>query len=226
MCGRFVAASDPEGLMRLFMVDERIPRDWAPSWNVAPTASVLAVVEHERRRLLVGFRWGLVPAWAENPKAGSRMINARAETLTERPAYREAFTRRRCLIPADGFYEWQRLDDGTRQPFLLGAPDGQPLALAGLWATWRPPDGGEPLRTCTIVTTPATADLADLHDRMPLVLPADRWEPWLDRSLRDPARLDGLLAPPPPGLLARQPVGLAVNDVRNDSPRLVAPLLG
>jgi len=221
MCGRFVAASDPDGLVKFFIVDDRIAEERPPSWNVAPTASVLAVVEHEQRRLLVSFRWGLVPSWASDAKVGNRMINARAETLADKPAYREAFARRRCLIPADGFYEWQRADDGSRLPFLAVARDGQPLALAGLWSTWRPTTDEQPLRTCTIVTTRANDDVAHLHDRMPVVLPAERWDSWLDRSVRDTAHLQHLLTPPAPGLLALRPVSTAVNDVRNDHAGLV-----
>lgn len=221
MCGRFVAATDPAGLVRLFVVDDRIAGEQPPSWNVAPTHPVLAVVEHQQRRLLVSFRWGLVPHWAEDARVGSRMINARAETLVDRPAFREAFQRRRCLIPVDGFYEWQRDEDGRRLPFLITARDGAPMALAGLWSTWHPQDA-EPLRTCTIVTTRASADLADLHDRMPVVVRPDRWDLWLDRSVRDPARLQEVLVPTQAGELALQRVGTDVNDVRNDHPGLLA----
>ena len=226
MCGRFVAASDPDGLVRFFVVDDRIAEDPAPSWNVAPTADVLAVVEHEQRRLLVTFRWGLVPSWAPDPKVGSRMINARAETLADKPAYREAFARRRCLVAADGFYEWERTTDGRRLPHLITAADGQPLAFAGLWSTWRPAPDAPALRTCTIVTTRANDDVTDLHDRMPVVLPPQHWDLWLDRRKRDPTRLRALLVPAEAGALTRRRASPAVNDVRNDSPDLISAVTG
>ncbi|HEY8338272.1 MAG TPA: SOS response-associated peptidase [Egibacteraceae bacterium] len=220
MCGRFVAASDPQGVLRFFVVDERKADDLPPSWNVAPTDTVGAIVEHEQRRLLVAFRWGLVPSWASDPKVGARMINARAETLTDKPAYREAVARRRCIIPADGFYEWERRPDGSRQAYFVSRADGAPMAFAGLWAVWRG-DGGDVLRTCTIVTTDASPALAGIHDRQPVILERDDWAAWLDRGERDPGAVRHLLRPSEPDVLTLRPVGPEVGNVRNNHPGLI-----
>lgn len=221
MCGRFVAASDPQGVLRFFTIDERKTDDLPPSWNVAPTDTVAAVVEHDDRRLLVAFRWGLVPSWAADAKVGARMINARAETLSDRPAYRDAVVRRRCIIPADGFYEWQRRPDGSRQAYFVSRADGAPMAFAGLWSVWRGGDDGEPLRTCTIVTTSASPVIADIHDRQPVILERDDWAAWLDRDERDPGAVRHLLRPSDPEVLALRPVGADVGNVRNNHPGLI-----
>lgn len=225
MCGRFVAASDPDGLVRFFVVDERRDSDIPPSWNVAPTDPVRAVVEHDDRRYLVRFRWGLVPHWADDPRGGAKMINARSETAGDKPAYRDAWRRRRCLVPADGFYEWQVGPDGARIPTFVHPTDTPVFAFAGLWETWRGPDpDAEPLRTCTILTMPADARLADLHPRMPVVLPRSRWDAWLDRGTTDPDTVRDLLADAGPGGLAHHRVAQAVNTPRTNHPELVRPV--
>jgi putative SOS response-associated peptidase YedK len=226
MCGRFVSMSDPEGIMRFFTIDDRQADDLPPSWNVAPTDEVYAVAEHDGRRVLVAFRWGLVPRWAKDRRIGARMINARAETAAEKSAFREALARRRCLIPADGFYEWTRDAGGGRQPHLIHHAGGTPLAFAGLWETWRDRAAPEqpPLRSCTILTTAAQGSIAALHDRMPVVLPADRWDAWLDRALDDAQEAAALLDPLDPDLLRHHPVSPEVNDVRNDHAGLIEPL--
>jgi putative SOS response-associated peptidase YedK len=224
MCGRFVAASDAEGLMRFFMVDERRGEEVPPSWNVAPTDPVLAVAVHEDRRMLVTFRWGLVPFWAKDRKSASRHINARAETVAEKPAFAESFRRRRCLIPADGFYEWQRHPDGSRTPYFIHRTDGAPMAFAGLWASWRDPDrDGARLLTCTIITTQAGDGIADLHPRTPVVLPQAAWDDWLDRDT-DPAVVRHVLVAPDPELITWRRVGVEVNNVRNNHAGLLAPV--
>lgn len=226
MCGRFVAASDPDGLVRFFVVDERVDDDVAPSHNVAPTQSVRAVVEHDGSRWLTAFRWGLVPHWAEDPRIGNKMINARAESAPDKPAFRDALARRRCIVPADGFYEWQRGDDGTKTPHFVFRADGTPMAFAGLWAVWRDPAGGEdaePLRTCTILTTDAGPDVRELHGRQPVVLEPDAFDAWLDRDCRDREAVRELLAGSPPGTLRAYPVSARVNDPRNDDPSLTEP---
>ncbi|MGH8905476.1 MAG: SOS response-associated peptidase [Egibacteraceae bacterium] len=223
MCGRFVAANDADGLARFFMVDERKADELPPSWNVAPTDPVYAVAAHEDRRVLVTFRWGLVPFWAKDRKAASRHINARAETVAEKPAFAESFRRRRCLIPADGFYEWQRHPDGSRIPYFIHRSDGEPMALAGLWASWRDPEQeGARLLTCTILTTEATGGIADLHPRTPVALPHSAWGDWLDHEA-DPAALRHLLTPTDPELVAWRRVSAEVNSVRNNHPGLPAP---
>ncbi len=202
----------------------------APSWNKAPTDDVYAVVEGAEgtaaagERLLETFHWGLVPMWADDVKIGNRMINARAETLARNNAFRKAFARRRCIVPADGFYEWRAPEGGGRkQPYYVHREDGEPLALAGLWERWRGPDGDadDVLHSCTIVTTDANGLLADVHDRMPVVLPASAWDDWLDPDIGDVETLSGLLRPAPDDLLTLRPVDPAVGNVRNDGPELV-----
>jgi putative SOS response-associated peptidase YedK len=225
MCGRFVVASPPLLLAEHFAVDEvRLDEDdpaASPSYNVAPTDRVPAIASHGGRRLLGAFRWGLVPSWATDASGGARMINARAETLADKPAFREAFARRRCLVPADGFYEWRLTTGGLKQPVFISPPSGGVLAFAGLWESWRAADGVPPLRTCTIVTTAANARLAELHDRMPVVLPRAAWATWLDPSFRDTVALADLLRPAPDDALELRDVSRAVNDVRNKGPELL-----
>jgi putative SOS response-associated peptidase YedK len=208
----------------------------AADYNVAPTKPVLSVVTRHPRdsegnpdpdRTVRGIRvmrWGLVPHWAKDPGIGSRLINARAETAADKPAFRDAVARRRCLLPADGWYEWQRT--GTdKQPFFITPADGSPLALAGLWSTWRNPDiTAVPLVTCAVVTTGAVGPLREIHDRMPLILPVQAWQAWLDPDSDDVRRL---LTPPSEQLvqaLELRPVSKAVNDVRRGGPELVKRL--
>ncbi len=205
------------------MVDEIVVDDRPPSWNVAPTADVYAVARSRQgRRRLGTLRWGLVPSWADNPSAGARHINARAETVATNGVYRESFARRRCIVPADGFYEWQAPAEpgDSKQPYFIRAVDGQALALAGLWDSWRDAEG-QWLRTCTIVTTGANDVVAPLHDRMPVVLSEEAWAGWLDASALDVRGARALLAPAPAGVLERHRVSTAVNSARNDGPELV-----
>jgi putative SOS response-associated peptidase YedK len=231
MCGRFVQASSPELLMARFGVDELAAAGHEPSYNVAPRATVYAVRDRAeddaRRRYLSDLRWGLIPSWAKDPKVGDRMINARAESLADKPAYERAFRRHRCLVPAEGFYEWQRRGS-RKQPMFIHRRDGEPMAFAGLWAAWRdqgeggPADpDGEWLRSCTIVTTNANNTIAPLHDRMPVVLEERDWDRWLDPDSRDVDVLTHLLQPASDDLLVAYPVGTAVNSADNDGPELV-----
>ena len=220
MCGRFVALSDPDGLVRFFVVDERQGDHLPPSYNVAPTQDVHAVAEHDGHRHLVQFRWGLVPGWASEPSVGARMINARAETLADKAAFRPSLDARRCLIPAAGFYEWERTADG-KVPHFIHLEDGEPLAFAGLWSSWR--SGDSRLLTCTIITTAAQGPVTRLHDRMPVVLPRDAWGPWLSRST-GAAEAVAVLRDAPPPALAFHPVSTRVNDHRNNGPQLIEPV--
>ncbi len=223
MCGRYVAATPPEQLAELFGVTDVAAGDLGLRWNVAPTMDVYAVAEGtDGERRLGAFRWGLVPWFAKDPGGGAKMINARAETVAEKPAFRWALERRRCILPADGFYEWLR-EGKERLPHLFAAADGSVLALAGLWEVWRPKDDpdAEPLRTCTIVTTEANATMRPIHDRMPVVLPQVAWDRWLDRAPARAAYLADLLVPAPDDLLARRPVSLRVNNVKNDDADLL-----
>ena len=172
---------------------------------------------------ITAYRWGLIPHWAESAKVGSRMINARAETLTSSPAFRDALLRKRCLVPVESFYEWRR--EGTiRQPYAIGRADGRPLVLAGLWSGWRDPAVDQVRRTFTIVTTTPNETMAPIHNRMPVVLADDEWATWLDPRLTDTGELLAMLEPRDDVELAVRPVSQLVNNVRNDGPELVVPL--
>ncbi len=218
-----MAVSDPDALVRFFVIDDRKDDDLPPSYNVAPTDPVRAVAAHADRRYLVTFRWGLVPHWATTRGRAATMINARVETVASRPAYRDALQRRRCLIPADGFYEWRRADDCAKVPHFIHAPSREPLAFAGLWETWRDPSEPDaaPLRTCTIITRRAQGPVAQLHDRMPLALPVNAWQSWLDPSTAV-ARVGALLRSNPPVLTFHR-VSPRVNAVRNNDADLIVP---
>jgi putative SOS response-associated peptidase YedK len=223
MCGRFVQTASPTLLAEHFDVDElALDPPPAPSWNVAPRAEVLTIVESDQVRRMGRMRWGLVPSWASDPGVGDKMINARAETVLEKPAFRTALERRRCIVPADGFYEWERVGSRT-QPMYIHDRAGVPLAFAGLWAVWRDPEVAEApwLRSCTIVTTDANATVASVHDRMPVMLASDSWDRWLDRDLSDGEAVTDLLRPAPDDLLELWPVSPRVNSARHDDERLI-----
>ncbi len=192
-------------------------------WNVAPTDEAVVVVERDDRRALTAFRWGLIPHWAESPKIASRTFNARAETVATAPAFRESFRRRRCIVPVDGFYEWRR-EGSVRQPYRVFRADGRPVALAGLWSGWRDPSTGEVRRTFTIVTTTPNRVVSALHDRMPVIVPDDRWAFWLEPVAREPGELRALLEPTDEVPLEIAPASRLVNDVRRDGPELLLPL--
>ncbi|MET1231215.1 MAG: SOS response-associated peptidase [Candidatus Limnocylindrales bacterium] len=229
MCGRFTQQRPTAELAEIFDAESLVESS-EPRFNVAPTDGVVAVVHPPNdRRLLTSLRWGLIPAWADDARAGSRMINARSETIFSSPAYRASVRKRRCLIPADGFYEWRRVADGSKapkQPYLIHRLDGGPLALAGIWSPWKQPETGEWLRSCAIVTTTPNPLMARLHDRMPVILAESAWERWLDPDLDDVAELRGLLGPSPSDELEAYPVSTLVNSVRNDSSDLTAPIVG
>ncbi len=225
MCGRYVSATPPDQIAAYFGV-EAPEALLEPSYNVAPTNDVYAVLSDGSTRHLDAFHWGLVPMWAKDPKIGSKMINARAETLAEKNAYKSAFKRRRCLIPADGFYEWKRDPDAApkakKQPYFIHRPDGEPYAFAGLWELWRGPNKDQvPLRSCTIITTSPNAVMATVHDRMPAILPPSAWDLWLDRTVDDLDLLGRLLVPSAPELIDLRPVSTEVNNVRNKGRHLI-----
>jgi putative SOS response-associated peptidase YedK len=219
VCGRFVLASPKEVIAETFALDE-VP-ELAPRYNIAPTELVAAIRVASGRRVLERRRWGLVPAFAREA-GGPPLFNARAETLARKPAFRDAFRRRRCLVPADGFYEWSEVS-GRRQPFHLRRADGAPFAMAGLYERWRPAEG-EALDSCTVITTQANALLAPLHDRMPVIVPAGSWEAWLDPDRRDVEALAPLLVPAPVDGWLAYPVDPRVNRARHDEPGNVEPL--
>ncbi len=220
MCGRFVQSQAAEKYAEFLGVDEIKVDPLPPSYNVAPTDQVYAVAEHDGRRLLGSFRWGLLPFWAKDKKLAARNINARAETVASKPTFKESLAKRRCLIPVDGFYEWQRRDKG-KLPHYVYRRDGSPLALAGLWSTWKDPDTGERLRTCTIITGEPNDLVAPIHDRMPVVLPEAAWAAWLDRDNDDPAAAAELLGVYPATQMALHPVSTLVNKVANNVPELI-----
>ncbi len=264
MCGRYASSMDPEDIVEEFEIRSALP-NWADlprlqaDYNVAPTKEIYAVLERPPRRAtpeadelpaqltaerqLRAVTWGLVPSWAKDPKIGSRMINARMETVAERPAYRRAFEKRRAILPADGYYEWYQSDTGhqaqtqtpvsrnksRKQPFFIRPKDGSILAMAGLYELWRDPARAEddPLRwkwTATVITTDATDDLGRIHDRMPLMLPRASYADWLDPSPRSSGDLLDLLVPAAPGALEAFPVSALVSNVANNGPELVEPL--
>jgi putative SOS response-associated peptidase YedK len=218
-------------LAEIFEVEEVRTEPEPPRYNVAPTVPVYAVAMTSRARRALGtFRWGLVPSWAKNPSVGGRLINARAETITTRPSYRNAVARRRCLIPADAFYEWQRRTgpDGRpagKLPYAVRRRDGRPMAFAGIWEVWRDANRpeAEPLRTCAIVTTAANDLMAPIHDRMPAVLGEEDWSRWLDPGT-PLAVVQGLMVPAPSRWFEAFPVATLVNSVANDGPELLRPL--
>ena len=240
MCGRYTSTSTVEQLAEAYEVDVVKAEPLPLRYNVAPSQPVYAVVgrrpaaEQEGTvRQLGTFRWGLVPAWAKGPEVGSRMINARAEGIATKPAFRRALARRRCVIPADAFYEWQVRPVGPSKPAKLAwavrlRPPAPPMAFAGLWEVWRDGDDPdtEPLRTCTIITTTANELLSPIHDRMPVVLPPSAQKVWLDPRIEDTDLVSNLLVPAPDTWFDAFPVSNLVNNVANEGPALLEPELG
>ena len=223
MCGRFVQAQSAQSYAAQFGAVVSLDEQVKPSWNVAPTDRVYAIAEHEGSRLLGTFRWGLIPWFAKDPKIGSRHINARAETAATAASFKDSFARKRCLIPADGFYEWEKRDSGGKLPHFIHHGDATPLALAGLWSSWKAPDG-ERVTSCTIITTKPNDLISPIHDRMPVILPREAWDRWLDRDVTDAAGLIPLLAPAADGTLIEHPVSTLVNDVKNNYAECITPL--
>jgi putative SOS response-associated peptidase YedK len=231
MCGRYSITSPPEAIQRVFQVPE-LP-NLPARYNVAPTQDVPVVrvggdgqgPEADGGRHLVQLRWGLVPSWADDASIGAKMINARAESAAEKPAFRAAFRRRRCLVVADGFYEWKSpAQKGERkQPYRIQLRSGAPFGFAGLWERWTNPANQSVLETCTILTTEANVSLKDIHPRMPVMLSPDAFDRWLDPEA-DLETVQGLLAPYPDNALTAYPISTRVNAVRNDDPSILEPL--
>jgi putative SOS response-associated peptidase YedK len=244
MCGRYASSRKPEDLVEEFEIrDNRVAEPLPADFNVAPTKPVYAVMERAAskdepdtvERQLRVLTWGLIPSWAKDPAIGNRMINARMETVAEKPAYKRAFAVRRCLLPADGYFEWYPTQQKTaagkplKQPFFIRPADGGVLAMAGLYEIWRDPSREEddPDRfrwTCTVLTTEAEDDVGHIHDRMPLMVERDRWGAWLDPTVSGRDDLLSLLVPAAPGQLEAFPVSRDVNNVRNNGPELVEPI--
>jgi putative SOS response-associated peptidase YedK len=222
MCGRFTITVGTAELQQAFPW-AAIPPGLEPRYNIAPTQPV-AVIPNDGRSQLDFFVWGLIPSWAKDPAMGSRMINARAETLAEKPAFRAAYRRRRCLVIADGFYEWQQIPgQKNKQPMYITLEDRQPFAFAGLWENWNSPDGSQIL-SCTIINTSPNQLLARIHNRMPVILPPNAYQDWLDPEEGQPERWNHLLEPYRPEEMVAFPVSTMVNSPGNDSPACVAPL--
>ncbi|WP_325050809.1 SOS response-associated peptidase [Actinomadura spongiicola] len=243
MCGRYATTRARQELLDEFQVQlDAVDGDIEPDYNVAPTKQVPVVLNRRPKdapeeepavRQLRTVRWGLVPSWAKDLSIGSRMINARFETVHEKPSYRRAFARRRCLLPADGYFEWYTLQqdpaDGEKkakkpqkQPFFIRPNDGAIMAMAGLYELWKSPED-EWVWTCTVITTDAPDDLGRIHDRMPMIVERDRWDAWLDPALTDTEEVRGLLVPAMAGTMDAYPVSKAVNSVRNNGPELIEP---
>lgn len=220
MCGRFFMTLEAEDLEAAFP-DFKPPAEWRPRYNIAPTQPVPVVINDGQQRITF-LQWGLVPAWAKDPAMGNRLINARAETLAEKPSFRAAYRQRRCLILADGFYEW-RVEPGQRgkTPLAIRLRSGAPFAFAGLWEVWHPDD--TPLLTCTLITTEPNALLAPIHNRMPVILPRSAYAGWLDPAERAPHDLQSLLTPYPAEEMIAYPVSTRVNDPANEDPACIAP---
>ncbi|WP_017301827.1 SOS response-associated peptidase [Nodosilinea nodulosa] len=225
MCGRFSLNQTGEDLAEAF--DLRPAPPVAPRYNIAPTqpvAAVVATAENPDPHFHF-LQWGLIPSWAKDPAIGSRMINARAETVAEKPSFRAAFKRRRCLILADGFYEWQRTGDRKpKQPHYIFLKEHQPFAFAGLWEHWSDPVGGGELETCTILTTDPNSLMEPIHNRMPVILPAADYAAWLDPDFAQPQALQAMLRPYEAEAMERYPVSTVVNKPQNDSPDCIEPL--
>lgn len=221
MCGRFSQTLTGEAIASAFHLPE-IPT-WTPRYNIAPTQTVPAIVLNEKGdRSFKPFRWGLIPTWAKDASMGARMTNARSETVTEKPTFRSAFKQRRCLIVADGFYEWQK-QQGKKQPFYFRLKNGQPFGFAGLWERWQAPEG-DVWETCTILTTEANDLLKEVHDRMPVMLHPEEYDRWLDPAAQDSEALQSLLRPYETEAMMAYSVSTHVNSPANDTRECVTPL--
>ncbi len=230
VCGRYVSVSSPTILAERFQVETVRVHEAEANYNVTPRAEVPVVAESEGHRVLDVVRWGLIPFWAKDASIGDRLINARAETVAKSNAFKRAFERRRCIIPADGFYEWKKIaGQKAKQPYFFRRRDGEPLAFAGLWEIWHDPAQGEDapgIRTCVIITGDANAVVAPVHDRMPVVLPESAWDTWLDRENRDVGALQHLLVPAPADEFEAWPVSTLVNKPANNGAELIEPEAG
>ncbi|CAM3719271.1 SOS response-associated peptidase [Cohnella lubricantis] len=220
MCGRYTITIALEELLARYEAENALASGYEPRYNVAPGQLVPAVIAGAQRNRLGMLKWGLVPPWADDPKIGNRMINARAETIALRPAYRDAYRSRRCLIPADGFYEWQKLDNGKKRPMRITLRGGGLFSLAGLYETWTVPDGSK-LHTCAVLTTKPNRLMADIHDRMPVILRPEDEALWLNRRVWDASRLEQLMMPYPAEEMEAYEVGQAVGHAANDSPACI-----
>lgn len=224
MCGRFSNNASPDWYQREFKIGKLNPAVFQPRYNIAPAQMIDVVREDEAERVVSQLKWGLVPAWAKEAEIGHRMINARAETITEKPSFREAFKKRRCIVPATGFYEWKKKGAGAKQPFYFYLRDKEPFGFAGLWEEWVDKQTGELLETCTIITTEANEVLKPVHDRMPVIVKPEDYDLWLDPQETKTDAVEKLLAPFRADKMTSHPVSTNVNYPDADSPDLIKPI--
>ncbi len=226
MCGRFVQYSPVETVQQIFNIGT-VSFEVVPNYNVAPTQKILTVIKHDNENKLEKFHWGLVPFWAKDVTIGSRMINARAETVSQKPSFRNAFRKRRCLIHADGFYEWKG-EKGNKQPYYVSIPSGEPFAFSGLWETWTYKESDEEsvYKSCTIITTAASGAIREIHHRMPVILNPDLYKKWLNAEMQDPKELEIVLQDGITHDIKYYPVSTLVNSVKNNDPNCIKPIDG
>jgi len=222
MCGRFVGYRSLDELKGFFPIDKSAC-DAISNYNVAPSQEILAIARYESENWLVKFHWGLVPFWAKDIRIGNRLINARSESIAEKPSFRDAFKKRRCLIIADGFYEWKG-EKGRKQPMFITSPDHKPFAFAGLWETWKKDDQDSTYKSCTIITTQASESIRDIHHRMPVIIKPPSYEAWLDPGNQDLGELDRILKNEVVTELVSYPVSKQVNSTRHNDPSCIEPV--
>jgi putative SOS response-associated peptidase YedK len=227
MCGRYRLSKTEKYLLEHFGVCSREDFEWRPRYNIAPTDQVPVIRQDKEQpeRTITTMRWGLIPYWAKDASIGAKMINARAESLTEKPAFKDAIERRRCLVPADAFYEWKKTSDGTkivRRPFLIRMKNDEAFAFAGIWDRWKSPEGKIVL-SVSILTTDANPLVSDVHDRMPVIVPREHYDVWLDPKFRDVKALEEILQPFPAAEMEKLAISDRVNSVKNDDPECASP---
>ena len=222
MCGRYSLTATAKKLAETFVDYADVPADMPPRYNIAPSQPIAVIANNERHQVEF-FQWGLIPSWAKDPKIGNRMINARSETLAEKPSFRTAYRRRRCLVLADGFYEWRRNPDKSKTPMYIQLEDQAPFAFAGLWEVWHSPQA-DTILSCTILTTEPNDLMTSIHNRMPVILPRDAYAQWLDPNEQKPDQLQLLLKPYPAEEMIAHPVSTVVNNPSNDVPTCVQPV--
>jgi putative SOS response-associated peptidase YedK len=221
MCGRFTNAAKPKEIEKEFAVRVSKEELFKPRYNIAPTQIIPAVLESDGERLVSGLKWGLIPHWSKDDSFASKLINARAETLSEKPSFRDAFKKKRCIIPATGFYEWDKKSSGVKQPFYFHLKDKEVFGFAGLWEEWLDKESGEVIETCAIITTAANEVLKSVHDRMPVILKAKDYDRWLNEKMTETDKLRKLLTPYPAQEMETYAVSREVNKPSNDSPELI-----
>ncbi len=221
MCGRFSNNAKPKQIETEFKIGKVNPKLFTPRYNIAPTQNIAVVLEQSGERIVENLRWGLIPSWAKDESIGNKLINARAETLAEKPSFKNAFRSHRCIIPASGFYEWQKKGTGAKQPYYFHLKGKEVFGFAGLYEQWLDRETGEQIQTCAIITTEANRVLEPVHDRMPVILKPKDYEQWLDEKENDTDKLQKLLAPYPSAEMESYQVSKSVNSPSNNSPELL-----